>query len=173
MLTCGDNTSAARTPSGSRRTFQASRQQGRCRLLTGGASTLPSGALAAPTGGFTPRGLQGEAKAPPARGTYRCQSCRKRPAGGWAHKCKPPPPSHAGSSCRGAQRGSSATPSCCPPRCLLTSAEQEGSRCFVRLTLLSLVKSPRSKTCLPPHSALLMLSLASAAQPSLGETERA
>lgn len=69
-----------------------------------------------------PLGLQ-ELSAPPepsrpgrlwSSGTYRCRSCRKRPADGWGRKCKPPPPSPAGSSCTGTRRGSSATPSFCP-----------------------------------------------------------
>lgn len=95
---------------------RASQQRGRCRLLRRGASAPPHlREPPQPPGGarLTPGRLRDE-EAPPALGTYRCRSCRKRPAGGWGRKCKPPPPGPAGSSCRGTRRGSSATPSCCP-----------------------------------------------------------
>lgn len=37
------------------------------------------------------------------RSAYRCQSCRRRPGGGWASMCTPRRPSPPGSSCPGAR----------------------------------------------------------------------
>lgn len=85
---------------------QASHRRGRCSLPRAKSlALLPQETPRAPA-------AVGE-EVPPAHSTYQCRSCRKRPAGGWGRKYKPPSPSPAGSSCRGTRRGSSATPSCC------------------------------------------------------------
>lgn len=144
---------------------RASQQRGRCHLLRRGASAPPHlREPPQPPGGvrLTPGRLRDE-EAPPALGTYRCRSCRKRPAGGWGRKCKPPPPSPAGSSCRGTRRGSSATPSCCPRSASsLLRSRRAAAVPFAGLfySRFLTARAPPLPACLPPRTAPLSVSLA-------------
>ena len=108
-------------------------------------------------GRFAADGWGGEERRP-ARGTHRCRSCRKRPAGGWGRKCKPPPPSPAGSSRRGTRRGSSATPSCFPPRgasSLLRSGRAAARSAGFTLAFLTPRPTPRTTPVAGSGSAAL------------------
>lgn len=71
------------------------------RQRTGAGLAMPPGA--APQSGLQRESGHRRGSGGDTRSAYRCQSCRRRPGGGWASMCTPRRPSPPGSSCPGAR----------------------------------------------------------------------